>query len=236
SEGLNTLIKFPEKYDLVFDATSAKSHKEHWSKLKLLKKRVIDLTPSHIGKMIIPAINLKDCFNEQNINLISCGGQSGIPLAWAIAQTHKHLDYVEIVNTISSKSAGTATRINLDEYIETTEGAIKDFTLCSFTKTILLLNPAEPCINMKTTVSAIVQEPKIELLCKQTNQLIKNIQQYVPGYKMIVPPTYIDKKILITVEVQGKGDHLPTYAGNLDIITCAAIAVAEELTKSQENE
>ncbi|MDD5079035.1 MAG: acetaldehyde dehydrogenase (acetylating) [Candidatus Omnitrophica bacterium] len=229
-QGIDALVKQQKQYDLVFDATSAAAHKVHWSILKSLGKTVIDLTPSHIGRMIIPAVNLKDCHDFQNINLISCGGQGGIPLAWAIAETHKAVEYIEIVNTIAAKSAGAATRVNVDEYIETTERAIVEFTNCLEAKTILIVNPAEPCVNMKTTVSAIVREPDIEALRRKIDWLVPQIQKYVPMYKVVVPPIYTDKRVLITVTIQGRGDYLPVYAGNLDIITCAALAVAEELS------
>lgn len=232
-QGIDALIAQADMFDLVFDATSAMAHLVHWPILQKLGKKVVDLTPSHIGKMIIPAINLNDCAKAQNISLVSCGGQGGIPLVWAIAQTHSGVEYIEVVNTIASKSAGAATRLNIDEYIETTEEAIVQFTGCAHAKTILILNPAEPCVNMKTTVSAIVKEPQIEKLRVQIECLSTMIREYVPGYKVIVPPVYTDRRILITVEVQGHGDYLPVYAGNLDIITCAAIAVAEKFARVQ---
>lgn len=229
--GIDALVSQQKHYELVFDATSAMAHQAHWPVLYGLGKKVIDLTPSRVGKMVVPAVNLKDSWNFQNISLISCGGQGGIPLAWAIAKTHEEVEYIEVVNTIAAKSAGAATRANIDEYVETTERAIMEFTSCLEAKTILIINPAEPCVNMKTTVSAIVRNPDIEALRMRVDWLVPQIQKYVPGYKMIVPPVYTDRRVLITVVVQGRGDYLPVYAGNLDIITCAALAVAEEFAR-----
>lgn len=228
---IDAIIKNPDCCDLVFDATSAQSHKKHAPILEKLGKKVIDLTPSNVGKMGIPAVNLKNCLHYSNVNMITCGGQASIPLAHVIGQTYTNVDYIEVVSSISSHSAGPATRANIDEYIETTEKGIQDFSGCKRTKAILNLNPAIPCINMQTTIFAKVEKPDIEILKPAIEDMVSKIQKYVPGYKLIVPPTIENGRIVLTIRVQGLGDYLPTYAGNLDIITCGAIAVAEEYAK-----
>jgi acetaldehyde dehydrogenase len=164
--------------------------------------------------------------------MITCGGQASIPLAFVLGQTQKQVDYIEVVSTIASKSAGPATRLNLDEYIETTEKGVRMFSGCGRSKAILNLNPAEPCIDMQTTVYALVGNPDMDALRNGIDAMVEKIQRYVPSYKLVVPPTFENNRIIMTVRVKGLGDFLPSYAGNLDIINCAAIAVAEEYAKS----
>lgn len=233
--GIEAITNNPGCCDLVFDATSALSHKEHAPVLEKLGKVAIDLTPAGIGKMCIPAVNLHDCLSRKNVNMVTCGGQASIPLAHAIGQVYGEADYIEVVSTISSRSAGPATRANLDEYIETTERGIKEFSGCRRAKAILNLNPAQPCINMQTTVFAKVEKPDIGRLAPEVDKMVRLIQAYVPGYSLVVPPTIENGRIVIMVRVLGLGDHLPKYAGNLDIINCAAIAMAEEHAKALNN-
>jgi len=228
---INAIIKNPDCCDLVFDATSALSHKKHAQILEKLGKKVIDLTPSNIGKMCVPAVNLKDCLHYKNVNMVTCGGQASIPLAYVIGQTNSNVDYIEVVSSISSRSAGPATRVNIDEYIETTEKGIQDFSGCKRAKAILILNPALPCVNMQTTMFAKVEKTDLEKLKPAIEEMVRKIQKYVPGYQPIVPPTIENDRIVVIVRVRGLGDYLPSYAGNLDIINCAAIAMAEEHSK-----
>lgn len=222
----------PDCCQLVFDATSSQDHKKHWSILNKLNKKVIDMTPSGIGEMCIPALNLKQCVNNNNVNMITCGGQASIPLAYIINKTHPNIEYIEVVSSIASRSAGPATRINLDEYIETTEKGLKKFSGCGKAKAILILNPALPPIDMQTTIFAKVNEPEIDTLIKEVDIMVKKIQTYVPGYKLILPPLIESDRIVIMVKIQGLGDYLPKYAGNMDIINCAAIVMAEEQSKN----
>jgi acetaldehyde dehydrogenase (acetylating) len=223
----------PDKIDLVFDATSAKDHLEHAPVLKALGKKAIDLTPAKVGPMCVPAVNKEQCINEENINMVTCGGQASIPIAYAIGKTHTHVDYIEVVSSIASKSAGPATRINLDEYIATTENGIKHFSGAGKTKAILNLNPAVPCIDMQTTISAKVEKPDLEAMKIVLEPLIHTIQGYVPGYKLLVGPIVEGDRIVVMIKVRGLGDYLPEYAGNLDIINCAAVAMAEEYAKAR---
>jgi acetaldehyde dehydrogenase len=226
-QGISSIIDMPECCNLVFDATSAVDHVRHAAILKDLGKIAIDLTPSRVGAMVVPAVGLHYCENNRNVNMISCGGQASIPIAYLIGKTHHKVHYVEVVSSIASKSAGPATRINMDEYIETTEAAIRLYSGAVSSKVILILNPAEPPVNMQTTISAKVDEPNIEGLQIAMNEMMDRIQAYVPGYEVIVPPVYESNRIVVMVRVVGLGDYLPSYAGNLDIINCAAIAIAE---------
>lgn len=221
-----------EKIDLVFDATSAKDHFIHAPIIKNLGLRAIDLTPARVGKMCVPAVNMESSINEWNLNMVTCGGQASIPIAYAIGQTQKEVEYIEVISSIASKSAGPATRLNLDEYIATTEKGIKEFSGAKNAKAILNLNPALPCIDMQTTIFAKVLNADIPALKKVLDPIIEKINKYVPGYKLLVGPIIEHDRIVVMVKVRGLGDYLPEYAGNLDIINCAAIAMAEEYAKS----
>lgn len=224
---IEAIERDPDCCQLVFDATSALDHKKHWPILKKLNKKVIDMTPSAIGEMCIPALNIEHCLHYDNVNMITCGGQASIPLAQVIGNTHPDVKYIEVVSSIASRSAGPATRINLDEYVETTEKGLKEFSGCRKTKAILILNPAQPPIDMQTTIFAKVDNPDIELLRENVETMVKKIQAYVPGYRLLIPPLIESDRIVIMVKIQGLGDYLPKYAGNMDIINCAAIAMAE---------
>jgi acetaldehyde dehydrogenase (acetylating) len=230
-QSIDAIIRDPGCCDLVFDATSATDAKRHWNILEKLGKVVIDMTPAKVGEMCVPAVNLSAALEHPNLNMITCGGQASIPLAYLIGQTQTDVEYIETVSSIASRSAGPATRINIDEYIETTEKALQAFSGAKSAKAILILNPAQPCIDMQTTVFAKVASPDIKRLQAAIGKMVTNIQQYVPGYQMLVEPTLEGGRIVVTVKVQGRGDYLPKYAGNLDIINCAAIAAAEECAK-----
>lgn len=217
--------------EIVFDATSAKVHEYNAPILKKLNKFAIDLTPSKIGRLCVPAINLEESLNENNVNLITCGGQATIPIAYALSKVHPETKYIEIVASIASKSAGAGTRNNIDEFTQTTKDALSEFTGIKNTKAIITLNSAEPPIIMRNTVYAIIGNPDINSIRKEVMKFVKKIQKYVPGYKIIVEPVFENGRVTTTVEVEGMGDYLPKYAGNLDIITCAAIEIAENYAK-----
>ena len=229
---IEAIERDPDSCDLVFDATSALDHRKHWQILKGLGKSVIDMTPSGIGEMCIPAINLDECLEYDNINMITCGGQASIPLANVISRTQEDVEYIEVVSSIASRSAGPATRINLDEYVYTTERGLRKFTDCQKVKAILNLNPAHPSIDMQTTVFAKVKRPDMTLLQSEIEAMVSNIQQYVPGYQLLISPMMETNRVVIMVKVQGMGDYLPKYAGNMDIINCAGIAMAERFAKN----
>lgn len=232
ADGINYIVENPDCCELVFDATSAKSHLEHAPILKEMNKRVIDLTPAKIGLMSVPSVNLADSLSEMNVNMVTCGGQASIPVAYAIGQTQTDVDYIEVVSSIASRSAGPATRQNLDEYIKTTEDGVKLFSGATRTKAILNLNPAEPCVDMQVTIFAKVKNPDIEKLSNLLAEQVAKIRQYVPGYELILGPIVENNRIVVMARVRGVGDYLPAYAGNLDIINCAAIAMAEEFSRA----
>ncbi len=229
--GIEAIEKEPDACDLVFDATSAIDHERHWRILNKLGKIVIDMTPSKIGRMCIPAINLEDCLNDRHVNMVTCGGQASIPLAYLIGKTQGTVEYIEVVSSIASRSSGPATRLNIDEYVETTEEGLRSFSGCRRAKTILIQNPAVPCVDMQTTIFAKVKHPGLDVLTAEVKCMTEKIQAYVPGYKLVVPPLIENGRLVIMVKVQGLGDYLPKYAGNLDIINCAAIATAEDYAK-----
>ncbi len=231
AEGIDYIKNNPKSCELVFDATSAQAHIEHSKVFKELNITAIDLTPAKLGPMCVPSVNLSDCLNEKNVNMVTCGGQASTPIAYAIGKTQKNVQYVEVVSAIASRSAGPATRANLDEYIHTTEEALKKFSGAAKTKAILNLNPATPCIDMQTTIMAKVENPDIEKLKPLLNEIVHRIQSYVPGYQIVVGPLVENGRIVVTIKVKGLGDYLPAYAGNLDIINCAAIAMAEEYAR-----
>lgn len=231
AEGIDYIKSNPNCCELVFDATSANGHLNHAPILKKMNKLVIDLTPAKVGLMSVPSVNLNDSLAQSNVNMVTCGGQVSIPIAYAIGQTHADLDYIEVVSSISSRSAGPATRQNLDEYIKTTEDGLKEFSGATRTKAILNLNPAEPCVDMQTTIYARVKNPNIEKLSVKINALVEKIREYVPGYEVILGPIIENDRIVVMIRVRGLGDYLPAYAGNLDIINCAAIAMAEEYAR-----
>jgi len=232
-KGIDAIIENPDYCDLVFDATSASSHFDHAPVLENLGKIAIDMTPAKIGSFSVPSVNIKDSLKHTNLNMITCGGQASIPMAYAISQVINDIKYIEVVSTISSKSAGPGTRINIDEYIETTQKALSDFSKCDNVKTIINLNPALPSIDMHTTIYIQTDNPDMKVVEASVDVMLKKTREYVPEYDIIVGPEYDNGIIVLTVRVRGMGDYLPKFAGNLDIINCAAIAVAEEFAKNR---
>ncbi len=214
--------------DIVFDATSADAHKEHAPILRKLHKFTVDLTPALVGTMCVPVLNLDECMQADNVNMITCGGQATVPLASAINSVHPEATkYIEIVASISSKSAGAGTRANIDEFTQTTGDALARFTQTEKTKAIIILNSAEPPVHMRNTVYALIDNPDMPAIVKAVRDMEKKIQKYVPGYRLLYDPVLENDRVTTAVEVVGQGDYLPKYAGNLDIITCATMEVAE---------
>lgn len=224
----------PAVCDIVFDATSAKAHLVNAPILKRLGKFVIDLTPSRIGGMCIPVINLNDALKSDNVNMVTCGGQASVPIAKAIMEIHPETEYIEVVASISSKSAGSGTRANIDEYTQTTKDAIEFFSGVSRAKAIIILNPAEPPILMNNTIYAKIDNPDLEKIKENIFKVEAQIRKYVPGYRIALGPVHEKGRVTTMIEVVGAGDYLPKYSGNLDIITCAAVQVAEGYAR-QEN-
>lgn len=226
------VLDVADELDLVFDATSARDARRHWEQLGPRGLPVIDLTPAKLGELCIPALNLADCAHEPNLCMVTCGGQASVPLAACVVATQPQVEYVEIVSTSASRSVGPATRINIDEYLATTEAAVTRFTGVERAKTILIVNPSNPPITMQNTIFAETREPDLETLTTAVEEMVARVQRYVPGYRLVVPPLYEGGRVAMTVQISGAGDYLPAYAGNLDIITCAAVAAAEERARA----
>jgi acetaldehyde dehydrogenase (acetylating) len=232
STGIEGFLKNPELADIVFDATSAKAHIRHAKLLKEAGKMVLDLTPAAVGALVVPPVNLHEHLEECNVNLITCGGQATIPIVHAINRVSP-VDYAEIVATIASKSAGPGTRANIDEFTQTTARGIEKIGGAKKGKAIIILNPAEPPIIMRNTVYALVEEGSIDekAIVKSISEMVETVQSYVPGYRIRTEPIIDGNKITVFLEVEGAGDYLPKYSGNLDIMTAAAVKVAEEFAK-----
>jgi acetaldehyde dehydrogenase len=234
-KGIQAIIDDPTCCDIVVDCTSAQAHVKHWDILRHLSKTVIDMTPAKLGDLCVPALATGEWINGgvNNINMITCGGQTTVPIAYALSQVHRDIDYIEVASNIASLSAGPATRQNLDEYVKTTEEALISFSGAKRSKAILVLNPASPPIDMVTTVYAKISNPDLSRITESVNNMVDTIKQYVPGYQLVVPPIVKGNTVTITVKVLGAGDHLPQYAGNLDIINCAAIKVLELISQAR---
>lgn len=234
SESIDAIVAMKDSIDLVFDATSADGHKVNAPILKDLGKKVIDLTPAKIGKMCVPVINANECMSCDNINMITCGGQAMLPIAYAISQIcGEQIKYLELVASIASKSAGKGTRQNIDEFTQTTKDALKEFTKVKHTKAIIILNSAIPEHNMRNTLYCYVDNPDMDRIREHVNSMVQKIQAYVPGYRLLFEPVYASDRITVTIEVTGSGDYLPTYAGNLDIITSAGLEMAKRYANAK---
>ncbi|MDQ6596261.1 acetaldehyde dehydrogenase (acetylating) [Bacillus salipaludis] len=231
--GIDGFLADPElKADIVFDATSAKAHLYNAKVLKEAGIKVIDMTPAAIGPLVCAAVNIEEHLDKDNINLITCGGQATIPMVHAVNRVAP-VEYAEIVATIASKSAGPGTRANIDEFTETTARAIEVVGGAKKGKAIIILNPAEPPILMRDTVYTLVEEGKMdeEAIRNSIREVEKVVQSYVPGYRVRTEPIFDGNKVTIFLEVEGAGDYLPVYAGNLDIMTSAGVKIAEAFAK-----
>ena len=214
---------------IAFDATSAYIHADNNRKLQAKGIRVIDLTPAAIGPYCVPPVNLAGHVGsgEGNVNMVTCGGQATIPIVAAISSI-QDVDYGEIVATISSRSAGPGTRKNIDEFTRTTAQAIEMVGGAKKGKAIIILNPAEPPLIMRDTVHCITAEdPDQNAITAAVKQMIETVNEYVPGYRLMNGPVFDGKRVSVYLEVEGLGDFLPRYAGNLDIMTAAALRTAE---------
>ncbi len=230
-EGVDGLLPHIESDDIriAFDATSAYVHPETSRKLTAKGVKVIDLTPAAIGPYCVPPVNLEDHLGqgEENVNMVTCGGQATIPMVHAVSRVQA-VDYGEIVATIASKSAGPGTRKNIDEFTVTTSGAIEKIGGAKSGKAIIILNPAEPPLMMRDTVHCLTaDEPDQEKITDSIRQMEAAVQAYVPGYRVKEGPIFDGNRVTVFLEVRGKGDYLPDYAGNLDIMTAAAQKAAE---------
>ena len=229
AEGVEGLVNLPnfDEIEIVFDATSAKAHVTNNERLQAFGKRMIDLTPAAIGPFVIPAVNGDDHLDAPNVNMVTCGGQATIPMVAAVSRVQK-VKYGEIVATVSSKSAGPGTRKNIDEFTRTTAGAVEKVGGAAKGKAIIIINPAEPPLIMRDTVHCITEDaPDQVAITASIHAMIKEVQKYVPGYRLVNGPVFDGNRVSVFLEVTGLGDYLPKYAGNLDIMTAAAARTAE---------
>jgi acetaldehyde/propanal dehydrogenase len=231
AEGVDGLLPHVEEDEIriAFDATSAYVHPENSRKLNALGVLMIDLTPAAIGPYCVPPVNLKEHVGkgEMNVNMVTCGGQATIPMVYAVSRVQP-VAYGEIVATVASKSAGPGTRKNIDEFTRTTAGAVEKVGGAKKGKAIIILNPAEPPLIMRDTVHCLTEtEPERELITASIHDMIKEVQKYVPGYRLVNGPVFDGNRVSVYLEVEGLGDYLPKYAGNLDIMTAAAARTAE---------
>lgn len=231
ADGVDGLIPHMQAdgVQIVFDATSAYVHAENSRKVNAQGALMIDLTPAAIGPFCVPPVNLIEHVGkgEMNVNMVTCGGQATIPMVAAVSRVQP-VTYGEIVATVSSKSAGPGTRKNIDEFTRTTASAVEKVGGAKQGKAIIILNPAEPPLIMRDTVHCLLEsEPDQPKITESIHAMIQEVQKYVPGYKLVNGPVFDGQRVSVYLEVEGLGDYLPKYAGNLDIMTAAAARTAE---------
>jgi acetaldehyde/propanal dehydrogenase len=229
--GVDGLLPYvlEDNIQIAFDATSAYVHAENSRKLNELGVMMIDLTPAAIGPLCVPPVNLRQHADkvEMNVNMISCAGQATIPIVSAVSSVQA-VGYAEIVASLASKSIGPGTRANLDEFTYTTSSAIEKVGGARKGKALAIINPADPPMMMRNTISCLTdEEPDQERITASVLAMIKEVQKYVPGYRLVNGPLFDGKRVTVFMEVAGLGDYLPKYAGNLDIMTAAATRTAE---------
>lgn len=242
-EGVDWLLALPDadRPDLVFEATSAYAHKANAPRFEAAGIQAVDLTPAAIGPFVCPPVNLDVNVDAPNVNMITCGGQATIPIVAAVSRVVP-VEYAEIVASISSKSAGPGTRANIDEFTETTSHAIEVVGKAGRGKAIIILNPVEPPMIMRDTVfCSIPAECDRDAIAASIKEMVAKVQEYVPGYTLRAEPQFDDPReiwnglarVAVFLEVLGNGDYLPTYSGNLDIITAAAAQIGEVMAKAK---
>ncbi len=246
SEGVGGLIEMTafDEIEIVLDATSAGGHRRNAEALAPYGKRLVDLTPAALGPFVIPVVNLEEHLDAPNLNMVTCGGQATIPIVAAVSRVTP-VQYAEIVASVSSRSAGPGTRANIDEFTETTAHAIETVGRATRGKAIIILNPAEPPLIMRDTVYCLIGEADHEAVRDSIRAMVADVARYVPGYRLkqevqitpaepgaystLVGAEDVRWKVTTFLEVEGAADYLPPYAGNLDIMTSAAMRVAEEI-------
>ena len=218
------------KLEVIIDCTSAAHHQNNYELCRKYGVRVIDMTPAKLGVTCCPVVNLDKCLDSDNINMISCGGQAAMPICFAIKQANPNLEYIEIVSTISSASAGPGTRKNISQYITSTQEAISIMLGIKTVKVIINITPAIPPIHMKTSILTYSEDIISESNTKDAIESIESsTRRYAPGYRTSVELKKLGVKMMCQVQVTGSGHYLPAYAGNLDIINCAAVEVLQRL-------
>jgi acetaldehyde dehydrogenase len=240
-EGPQWILDHADGIDMVFDATSAYVHQAHAQSYLDAGIVAVDLTPAAIGPKVIAAVNLTEHLDAPNINMVTCGGQATTPMVYAVRRAVAELPYAEMVSTVASKSAGPGTRQNIDEFTKTTSTALREIGGATTSKAIIILNPAEPPIMMRNTVFAAIPEgADHDAVLQSIHDMEADVQRYVPGYRLknrpvieegpfSTPGGVVPHRAVILLEVEGAGDYLPPYAGNLDIMTAAAQRVGEAI-------
>ncbi|MEU6164266.1 acetaldehyde dehydrogenase (acetylating) [Streptomyces tanashiensis] len=239
-EGVDRLLAQDEKPDIVFEATSAYVHRANAPRYAELGIKAVDLTPAAVGPAVVPPANLREHLDRPNVNMITCGGQATIPMVYAVSRVVP-VAYAEIVASVASVSAGPGTRANIDEFTRTTSRGIETIGGAERGKAIIILNPAEPPVMMRDTVfCAIPEDADRSAIALSVKEIADQVAAYVPGYRLRAEPQFDDPspenggmaRVAIFLEVEGAGDYLPPYAGNLDIMTAAATKVGEEFAKA----
>ncbi len=247
AEGVDWLLGRPELPDIVFEATSARVHVANAPRYREAGIRAVDLTPAARGPFVVPPANLTEHIAEANVNMVTCGGQATIPMVHAVSRVVP-VDYAEIVATVASKSAGPGTRQNIDEFTRTTSRAVEEIGGARRGKAIIILNPAEPPLIMRDTIfCSIPADAETDKITDSINEVVAEVAAYVPGYRLTAEPQYdppdpgagggraggpATGRVAIFIEVEGAGDFLPPYSGNLDIMTAAATKVGEEIAQT----
>ncbi len=235
-QGVDGLLPFVSIDDIriAFDATSAYAHKDNSDKLTALGVTMIDLTPAALGPYCVPPVNLAEHIGsrQSNVNMVTCGGQATIPMVYAVSRVQP-VEYGEIVATVSSRSIGPGTRKNIDEFTRTTARAVEKVAGTHRGKAIIIINPAEPPMMMRDTIHCLtVDVPDQAAITASALRMIAEVQKYVPGYRLVNGPVFDGRRVSMFMEVEGLGDYLEKYAGNLDIMTAAAARTAEIIAES----